>query len=186
MPPGHLECACGQLFLGVGDHEGGVQADHDGLAQVPVCDLRGGDRAVPGDDLGPHVPAGSGAGGGEPVAGAGVDAVQGPPQGGVGGHRAEQFTLVAQHGQVRHHPTTIGDHHGGVGQDPASVVDRDEVAAGQRRRHRRGQAGPVGQRAQRDRSGVRHDPAAGDFDAQIPGPPGKLVHLESAPLNWSG
>ena len=72
------------------------------------------------------------------------------------------------------------------GQHAAPVVDRDEPASGQRRRQRAGQAGVIGQGAQGHRSGVRDDPTAGDFNAQIPGPPGKLVHLESAPCLWFG
>jgi hypothetical protein len=33
---------------------------------------------------------------------------------------------------------------------------------------------------------MRHHPAASDFNGQIPAPPGKLVHLKSAPCLWCG
>jgi hypothetical protein len=31
-----------------------------------------------------------------------------------------QFALVAEHREVGHHPSAVGDHHGGVGQHPAA------------------------------------------------------------------
>jgi hypothetical protein len=67
------------------------------------------------------------------------DLLQRPPQRRIRGHRPEQLGLIPQHGQVRQHPTAVGDAHRGVDQHPAPVVHRAEPTPRQRPRQRTGQ-----------------------------------------------
>jgi hypothetical protein len=51
MVPESLEIGLSLLFLGVGEHDGGVQADAGDARQLPVRDLDRRELPVPGDDL---------------------------------------------------------------------------------------------------------------------------------------
>ncbi len=59
---GPLPGATGPGLVAVGDHDRGVQPDHDGLAEVAVTRSGGGDLPVPGHDLAPHPGPGRGPG----------------------------------------------------------------------------------------------------------------------------
>jgi len=165
-----LECPFRPGLVAVRDHDGGVQADHDGLAEVAVTRSRSGDLAVPGLDLAPHLGAGLGAGPVDPVHLDPADLVQAPPRRGRGRDGPEQVALVAQRLQVIDRGGAVGDRHGQVGQQPAPVDVRVEPAHGQCLRQGGGQPDLVPEQAQQRRSDVGDHALARHSYPQIAGP----------------
>ena len=128
-----------------GDDDRGVQADHDGLAQVAVSDHRGRDATVAFGDQVLHMNTGPCPRGRDLRPGQPVHRIQGPP------HRVRAIgpnrSLIPQRGQVRKHPATVGDRHRRVGQNPAAVMDRREAATGRRGRQPPSQPAPAPSRS---------------------------------------
>jgi hypothetical protein len=109
---GTLECAFRPDLVAVRDHDRGVEADHDGLAEVAVTRSGGRDRPVPGHDLAPYPGPGLGAGPVDPGQLHVADLVQAAPRRGRGRDGPEQVALVAQCLQVVDRGGAVGDRHG--------------------------------------------------------------------------
>ena len=148
------------------DHDGGVQIEdqtRDRLSRrhrvrqlcAGLCRLRPGQF--------PRL----GAGRTEPGQRRSVQIGQQPPRGGVGGHRAEQVCLVAQHRQVGDRLSAVGEHDREVHRDPARVVaGLADPQRGERLAERAGQPGGIGEVGQQPGAGVPDDtpPVIGGHD----------------------
>jgi hypothetical protein len=119
------------LVLGVDLDQGRVDVEDDLFEALQRCPGRG-----PG--LGPSRPRAAQDGL--------VDLAHRPPDGGGGGHIAEQLGLVPQRGHVGDALATAGQHHRHLGQQPAPVLARRPLARpGHGRRIGRSQAEPIGE-----------------------------------------
>ncbi len=161
-----LERAPGLLLVAVRDHDRGVQADHDDLAQVPPGRPGRRDAAVPGRDQVPDVAAGPGPCPADPGQRRRAASGQGPPRRRVRGDRAEQLFLVAQGADLADRRRAVRDRDRQVSEHPAPVMQRREPAPGQRPRQPAGQARPVREQPRRRRPRMRHDPVPADLDDQ--------------------
>jgi len=102
----------------VGDHDGGVDIQHDRAAQIGPGDPAGRDATVPFGDLRPHVAADPGPSHRDLLQATRGDLIQSPPHRRRRRDRPEHPALVAQHVDVGDRLTTISQHHRHVGQEP--------------------------------------------------------------------
>ena len=174
-----LERAFGLLLVAVRDHDRGVQADHDDLAQVPPGCPGRRDLAVPGGDQVPDVAAGPRPCPADPGQRRRAASGQCPPRRRVGGDQAEQLFLVAQGADLADRRRAVRDRDRQVSDYPAPVMQRREPAPGQRPGQPAGQARPVSEHPRRRRPRMRHDPVPADLDDQ-PLRPRHRIHVLSA------
>jgi hypothetical protein len=168
----------GVLFAGHGVDEVRVDAQHDGLAEVPGGDQRGRDLAVAGDDQVPD--PGPDPGGVQAGQAGGVDLGEGAGQGGRGGDLAEEVVLVAEHVDTADGVAAVGHHDRRVGKDPAPVVAGVEVVAVQGVGQGSGQSGAVGEQPRGGSTRVGDDVLAAGGDGRPLRPSGRVMHTKSA------
>ncbi len=176
IPEGPFERRRCMLLLAVRDHDRGVHVQHHDVAQVAAGDLAG---RHPAGELGPHMTTHPGPRGLDLLHPARGHLIQGAPHRRRRCDRSEHITLVTQHVDVGDRLTTIGEHDRHIGQDPATVMDRDETTPGHRLGQLPSQARSVGQQPQRDAARVGHHADTISRDRQ-PRRPRRTLHLPSA------
>jgi hypothetical protein len=144
---------CRAVLVRVGEHDGGVDVQHHrSLADLAAGRRRRRRATAQLPQPGPHHRPG----GGDAPQPHPIELVEHSPDRGVRGDRPEHLLLVAQHVDVADRLTAVGDQHREIDQQPAAVMGRPPAPAGQCRRQRRGQPGPVGQQPQQRRADMRH------------------------------
>jgi hypothetical protein len=126
-----LVVAGGVLHLGVGGDQGGVDVEGDLIGTgAGVPDPRPG-LGAGGSDLGQKL---------------GVDRLDDPVGGALGGDLAEEDLLAEQDAEVGDAVAAVGDRDGEVAQDDSRIVSGAALAGGRHRaRERLGEAGAVGE-----------------------------------------
>ena len=114
------------FLLAVGDHDGGIHIEHDRRSQIPPRTRRCGH---PAGQVRPHVPPGAGTRDLDLLALAGSDLIERAPHRRRRRHWAQGLGLVAQDADVGDGLAAIGEHHRGIDQHTAAVVDRDKLSA---------------------------------------------------------
>ena len=173
---GPLERRGGGLLLAVGDHDRGIDVEHDDLAEINAGNPA---RRHSSRDLRPHAAPDLGPCGRDLPRPTRSDLVQRPPHRRRRGDRTEHASLVAQHVDIGDRLTTIGEHHRHVDQYPSPIMNGSELATGHRHGQLPGQAGSVRQEPSRDtaRVGDHADTIGGHQQA---GRPRSTLHLRSA------
>ena len=127
-PEPSLPCRCRQFFVGVRSDEGGVDIDHVEPRVHARCPRRGSGRGTRRVD---------------PFQGDLVDRGEGSPHRRVRRHRAEQFWLIAQRGEIRDRLSATGDRHDQIGQDLTPIM-ASAALLGRGHRHRQPRSQPNG------------------------------------------
>ena len=175
-PP--LNVAAAASFSECASHQGGVDVQHDRLAEVGAGDLRGRKPAA-GGELRPHVAADLGAGLLDPLSAAGVSSSSVRHTVGADATgpstwpwwRSTSMSAIAS-------PPSASSTARSTSTRPRSWTGRND-APRQRRRQAAGQPDPVRQQPHRHGPGVRHHPGPVGRDRQ-PGRPRHMLHLRSA------
>jgi hypothetical protein len=163
----------------VADHDRGVQIEdqvRDRLSRRHRARQAGAGlgRLRPGQfpSLGP--------GGTQPGQSGTIEIGQQPPRGRVGGYRAEQVRLIAQHREVSDRLTTVGEHDRQVHRDPARIMTRlPDPQRAERVAQRARQPRSVGEVSQQPGAGMPDDTPTIGSGNDLRTRPGNL-HLESA------
>jgi len=148
------------VLLAVRGDQGGVDVEHDHLAEVALGDLRGRHPAGQLLELSPDVAADLRPRRRDPFHRGRGQLVQRPPHRRRRCHRSQHAGLVPQHVDVGDRLTTVSEHHRDIDQHPATVVDRSERPTPQGLGQLTGEPDPIGQHPVRHGARVRHDTAA--------------------------